>query len=270
LYWEQHGSGPPLVCLHGFGASTYTWREVLASFTRTHTVYALDLKGFGRSPKPLDDAYAPEDQARLVLDFIDRRGLRQVILAGHSYGGGVALTTALALRQRGEGWLHGLILLGAASYPQDFPAFIRLLRWPIAGWFAARAPVRFAVRFVLRSAYYDPARIPEASIVEYGRALHERGGRHALRQTAKQILPADVDAICARYPTLHVPALLVWGRHDTIVPLAIGQRLASALPQAELVVAEDVAHLPHEETPAAVRPAIEAFLKARLTADARA
>jgi pimeloyl-ACP methyl ester carboxylesterase len=261
LHAETVGAGPPVVCLHGFGATSYTWREVRASLAAAHTVYTFDLKGFGRSPKPADGRYTVHDQAALVLACIDELKLTGLTLAGHSFGGGVALVTALELLRSRPGVLASLILIDAASYRQPIPMFMRVLRWPVAGpLLQMLAPATLQVRLVLQRAYYDRRLIPDASVDAYAAPLRSPGGPRALRETARQIIPTDIDAICARYPTIDVPTLIVWGAHDAIVPLACGERLHRAIPQSRLVVVENAGHMPHEETPGPVRRAIEEFL----------
>jgi pimeloyl-ACP methyl ester carboxylesterase len=69
------------------GATTYTWRYL----ARTHRIITVDLKGAGKSDKPLDDAYGILDQAAVLKTLVDRKGLTNLTLVGHSLGGGVAL-----------------------------------------------------------------------------------------------------------------------------------------------------------------------------------
>jgi len=260
LHCETAGTGPPVVCLHGFGASSYTWREIRDALSASHAVHALDLKGFGGSFKPRDGRYSVHDQAALVLDCIDALRLTGLTLVGHSFGGGVALVTALELLRSRPSALSSLILIDAACYRQPMPLFIRVLRWPVAGPLVqALAPARLQVRTVLRLAYHDGGLIPDASIEAYAAPLRAPGGRAALRATAQQIVPADIDALVARYPTIDVPTLVVWGRHDRIVPLEFGERLHRAIPRSRLVIVENSGHVPHEETPVPVREAIAAF-----------
>src|SRR6185295_12299080 len=97
LHCETFGAGPPIVCLHGFGLSSYTWREMRGTLTAAHTMHAFDLKGFGKSPKPRDGRYAVSDQTAAVIGCIDALQLSDIVLVGHSLGGGVALVTALEL-----------------------------------------------------------------------------------------------------------------------------------------------------------------------------
>jgi len=261
LHVEKSGAGPPLVAIHGFGASLYTWHAVLRALSGRHTVYAVDLKGFGQSPKPNDGQYSVHDQAALIRELMDAQELRDVTLVGHSFGGGVALALAVELERASPGTLASLILLDAAAYPQPLPSFVSILRLPVIGWLSQYLlPIEFQVRFVLKLAYYRDARIPDATVRAYATALGLPGGRRALRATAKQIIPKDIDALSAEYPTIRVPALLIWGRHDEIVPLWVGERLSRALPNARLLVIDDAGHVPHEETPDPVGTALRAFL----------
>src|SRR5688500_8609467 len=75
IWVEERGRGKPILLIHGLGANTYTWRKLVSDLARTHRVIAVDLKGFGRSDKPLDAAYGALDQAALLKRLIARRGL---------------------------------------------------------------------------------------------------------------------------------------------------------------------------------------------------
>jgi pimeloyl-ACP methyl ester carboxylesterase len=260
LHVEERGHGRPILLLHGFGNSTYVWRHVAGALAGSCRVIAIDLKGFGRSPKPLDDRYSVYDQAVLIRDLILVHDLREVTIIGHSYGGGVALATAVFLQQRAPGRVAQLGLIDSIAYPQELPFFIRVLATPILGPVATRVlPARWQVRFALNQVYYDRDRIPESAVWVYATNLESAQGRHAAVQAARQILPGDLDALAAEYATLAVPALLVWGRHDRLVPLEIGKRLSAQLPQAQLRLIEDSGHSPAEEQPAKLTPLLQEF-----------
>ena len=262
IHVEEFGTGAPLVALHGFGASIYTWRGVRDVLADSHRVHAVDLKGSGRAQKPRDDRYSMRDQAALILAYINERALTGVTLAGHSFGAGVALVTALELVQRRPGTLASLILLAPPAYRQNFPLFIQALRLPLVGpliqW---GVPLSVQVRTVLRLAYFNDALIADESVDAYAAPLRSSGGRAALRATARQIVPPDIDALISRYPTIDVPTLLIWGAHDAVVPPSNGDRLQRTLPKATLRVIDTAGHVPHEETPELVRPILREFLR---------
>ena len=88
-------AGRPVVLVHGFGSSTYTWRKTVDALAPRHRVYALDLKGFGLTAKPKDGQYHMDAYTRHLLGFLDAMKLDRPVLVGHSLGG--AVVTRLAL-----------------------------------------------------------------------------------------------------------------------------------------------------------------------------
>ena len=71
LHCETYGSGDPVLCLHGLGASTHSWREFRTPIAESYKLILIDLKGFGVSPKPEDKHYAIEEHAELIHQFIE-------------------------------------------------------------------------------------------------------------------------------------------------------------------------------------------------------
>ena len=82
---------PSFLLLHGYGGSSFTWRHWVGPLRQRGRVVLVDMKGFGRAPKPDDDDYGPSQQAALVVRLIAELGLERVTLIGHSLGGGVSL-----------------------------------------------------------------------------------------------------------------------------------------------------------------------------------
>jgi pimeloyl-ACP methyl ester carboxylesterase len=257
LYHEIHGTGRPILALHGFAASTYEWRDYVAALSATHQLILVDLKGHGRSPKPRDRRYAVREQASLVLAFIREHGLQNVTVIGHSLGGFVAL---LAVLQAPE-LFERLILIDTLAYRQPIPFVARVLTTPLLGPFIQRLiPTRLQIRLGFKRAYYHDHKISADQIRVYAAAYAAPGGRHALRETVRTIVPPDLDELEAKYATIAVPTLIVWARPDALVPLANGQRLHAAIQRSTLIVLEETGHDCPEETPQLVLGAIRAFL----------
>jgi pimeloyl-ACP methyl ester carboxylesterase len=262
LHVEVFGAGPPLVALHGFGGSIYSWHSIRDELSASHTVHAIDLKGFGLSPKPKDGKYSVYDQSALVLDYIAAHHLTGVTLLGHSFGGGVALATAVELEEHQPGVLSKLVLIDAASYKQDLPWFISILRVPVIGFLSQHLVTsRSQVKKVLVNAYFNEKLITNEQVDSYAAPLMMDGGKYALRETARQILPKNIDELSARYPHIRVPTLIIWGRHDRVIPLANGERLARDIAGSRLIVIENSGHIPHEEVPDSVRTPLADFLR---------
>lgn len=244
------------VLIHGFGATHFTWRHWVPTLEQLGRVVLVDLKGFGASEKPDDRRYGPLDQAALVESLVERLPPGPVTLVGHSFGGGVALLTAVALRARSdearrERPLARLVLVAGAAYAQPLPPFVRLARTPRLTAAALRmlGPGR-VIRYALRAIVHDPTMIVSEQIETYAAPLATAEGVRATLEAARQIMPDDLDHLTARYAAVDVPTLLLWGRSDPVVPLWVGQRLARELPRARLEVMETCGHVPHEERPA--------------------
>lgn len=260
-YYEA-GQGPPIILLHGFGGCAYTWRHVIPDLAAQHWVFTLDLKGFGFSDKPADAHYAVSDQADMVVDFIRRQDLHDLAIMGHSMGGGVTLLTYLKLRETDPGRIKELVLIDSPGYPQKMPKFIALAKVPgLSAVLSKLVSPRFATALVLKKSYYDKDKITEEQIDTYAYFGSLPGAAAAVSQTARQIIPKDMELLIAQYQTIKAPVLIIWGREDEIVPLKVGLNFKKDIPGAELVVLPHCGHIPLEEEPGATRQAIVEFLK---------
>jgi pimeloyl-ACP methyl ester carboxylesterase len=257
----SYGSGSPVLLIHGFGASSYSWRNFVAPLSQQHRVITLDLKGSGASPKPRDDQYSVYEQARLVRDFIVANNLDDLQIIGHSFGGAVAIATSLLLKQADPERQKSLVLIDSMAYPQKLPYFINVLATPLLGPIAIHlVPDRMQVRQLLNLVYYNDALITEEEINNYTAMLGQPDAKYALLQTARQVQPPDLEAFSAHYKTLTLPTLIIWSRDDAIIPLAIGERLDKELPNSSLQVLSGVGHAVQEEAPQLILPILEDFL----------
>jgi pimeloyl-ACP methyl ester carboxylesterase len=261
LFAIEQGEGQPLLLLHGFGANTYTWAKIRVMLSLRHRVFALDLKGFGQSPKPDLPGYSLSDHAECVLRFIARRELGEVAIVGHSFGGGVALRVALALQERGIARLRRLVLIDGMAWPQPVPWVFRAARTPGLGELLVSAvPPVWLVRLILLMCYYDPRLIGDATVEAYAAPLRDRAARRALLRTVRETSLADLEALVARLGELAVPVTLLWGKQDRVVPLAFARHLQAAIPSARLIVLDYCGHIPQEEFPAGTLAVLEEVL----------
>jgi len=260
LYAEEAGDGPPLVLLHGLGASTFTWRHILPLLARDHHVIALDLKVFGRSDKPFDDHYSAADQAALVAAFIRKRDLTAVTLIGHSFGGTVALLTSLEFKDE-PARISRLVVIGAPALKQNFPGAAEIVNAPVVPYLAMTIAPEFAARQLLQAVSAPRRKVPEADVIGYAAPYSSVGSSHAFVATTKAILDANTVRMSSHYSEIHQPTLVVWCRHDRIVPLTTGSRLTRLLPNARLEVLKRCNHLPQDEVPDSLITGLQGFLK---------
>lgn len=261
LYYEDVGAGPPVLLIHGFGASTYTWRYITPELARDHRVIAVDLKGFGQSDKPFDERYSVFDQADLLAQFIEEHDLRDLTVVGHSYGGGIALLLALEANQRLGNRIAKLVLLDTIAYPQNVPVFFRMLSTPLISHLGVRmVPPSVQTRVALQIAYLDNSKIEDSEVEVYAAPLKTAAGKHAIIHSARQIMPEDLEQISERYESIELPTLILWCDHDRIVPIDVGLKLRRTLPNSSLKLVRDCGHMPQEEQPEQTLKLLKGFI----------
>jgi pimeloyl-ACP methyl ester carboxylesterase len=250
------GDGPPLLLLHGgIECGAAMWGPVLAQLGKRHRVVAPDLPGLGESaPLPGLDV---DTFGAWLTGVIDRTGLGRPTVVAHSLVGSLDARFAA----RGGGPIGQLVIYAAPAVgPYRMPSRLRY----VAIRFAIRPTPRNAERFD-RFALLDldatRRRDPEwfAAFEEY--TLERARQRHVKKTMGRlvrsQIKPMADDELAR----IDVPISLVWGRHDRMCPLAIGES-ASEKHGWPLHVVEDAAHAPHIEQPEAFVETLNAAIAA--------
>jgi len=264
VHFKLTGEGePPVILLHGFAASTFTWRDVMPPLSEERLVVAYDRPAFGLTERPdpreIDgpNPYGREAQAALVLGLMDAMEIDEAILVGHSAGGAIALDAALAYPDR----VAGLVLVDAAVYTQGgLPAFLQpLLRtapFRRIGPLVGRSFKQLGMNLAEQS-WDDPSKLTPQILDGYTRPLEVDGWDRALWElvlvTTPQNLPDRLDEVT-------MPVLVITGDNDQVVPTEDSVRLADELPNAELAVIAQAGHVPHEEQPKAFLEALQGFL----------
>ncbi len=262
LNYETAGSGPAiLVFLHGFGASLHVWDDVIKYLPKDRfTAYLLDLKGAGFSSRPRDGRYSIRDNADLVNKFIKANDLSGCTLVAHSFGGAVALFSAMDSLEDPALKPGKLVLIDPAAYPARLPGYIRTLRIPGLRNILYSLTTRvFQVRHILGKVIYDRSVITGELVRRYTAFMGQKNFAYALWKTADQMVPERPEQYTSRYKDLKYPALIIWGKEDRVLLLAAGERLAKDLPAAQLAVLAKCGHDAPEEFPEVTARLIETF-----------
>ncbi|HXE57284.1 MAG TPA: alpha/beta hydrolase [Gemmatimonadales bacterium] len=234
-----------VVLIHGYGESLLSFRSIFDRLAARYRVVALDLPGFGLSDKP-EGPYDFPTMAWRLRDFLGRWTDGPVAVVGHSMGGQLAAALALAEPVR----VVATVLIAPAGHGIA----------PLAQRLAA--PVREALGWVdLVSGYllplHDAAWLREPD----DWADYSPGADPGYRRAAVAVLEQfDFAALRDRYAELRQPTLIVWGRLDPTIPVAVGERLASLVPCNRFVVLEHTLHRPHQALPDTVAAEVEAFI----------
>ena len=262
IHYKTYGQGEPtFILLHGFGASVFSWREVVEPLAQYGTVIAYDRPAFGLTERPLEwegeSPYGPQAQVDSVLGLMDELGVEKAILVGNSAGGTVSMQVALQYPKR----VQALILVDAAVYAGGgAPSWSRpILKTPQmnhVGPLIARQLQAQGVEFI-KTAWHDPSKITPDIFEGYQKPLQVENWDKALWQLT---VASEESGLVERLAEITMPTLVITGDDDRIVPTEQSLRLADDLPNAELKVIAQSGHLPHEEKPVEFMQAVTEFL----------
>lgn len=261
LHYTKCGSGRPIIALHGFGMTSYSWRHLTAALSPKNQLFVFDLRGHGLSAKSDGSDYSLEGQARTVVRFIRSVPLKDVVLIGHSIGGAIALLSAI-MTVEDRGLIRALILIDSVALPQRIPLFVEILRFPIVNMLLLRLiPSTWLVKFVLRRAYYNKSKITNDQIDNYASNLSTSAGIRALINMARQLVPPDITRLAEQFAEITIPTLLLWGQNDKIVLPAVGIAINALLSRSALTILDRCGHVPQEEVPERAIQAIGKFIE---------
>ncbi len=254
---DETGHGPPLVLLHGVGASRAVWRLVTPALAEDRRVIAPDLPGFGESA-PAANGFDLDSAAAALADPLAERAGGPFDLLGNSLGGAVAFRLAVARPDL----VRRLVL----SAPAGFAPGPRALR-AVAGAFgdpavalrrivgAPVASVPAARRALLWGAIAEPQRL---AADDARMMLQASRGSTQIGAAVAAVLGADLRADLGR---LQAPLGVIWGWRDRIIPISTLRQIRATRPDVLVITIPRAAHVPQVERPeefvAAVRRMLE-------------
>jgi pyruvate dehydrogenase E2 component (dihydrolipoamide acetyltransferase) len=239
------GEGPPLILLHGFGGDINIWvfnQEALSEAGRT--IYALDLPGHGQSSKDVGEGDL-DSFVEVLADFMDEMGVEKAHLVGHSMGGAVASSLALAHHDG----VASLVLIASAGLGEEINEEY------IEGFIAANR--RREMKNVLGLLFANPELVTRQLVNDELRFKRMDGVDEALRAVADKMFPDGSQTDGPDLSGLDVSILAIWGQDDQIIPVSHTENLPE---NARVEVLEDTGHMPQMESAGRTNRLIEDFL----------
>ncbi|MDO9383897.1 MAG: alpha/beta fold hydrolase [Hyphomicrobiaceae bacterium] len=257
LTWHVQvmGNGPVILLIHGTGASTHSWRDVLPRLALTHTVVAPDLPGHGFTSSPDAAGFSLPGMARGLSALMTELDLRPEVAVGHSAGAAILIRAALDRRISPSaiislngallpfGSVFGMFFSPVAKLLVSAPTVPSLLSW--------RAEKIDRVERILRG---TGSRIDAIGLDLYARLFRNPGHvAAALGMMANW----DLRSLTYDLPRLRIPLFLIAGGEDTAIPPQQTFRVRDMLPSATTTYLRGLGHLAHEEDPETVSGYIE-------------
>ena len=262
VHVERYGhGGAPVVLLHGFGTSSFIWRDIAPEIALANrTAFAIDLFGYGESDRPFDADFGIAAQAELVDRALTALRLPKATVVGLDLGGAVALRLASSRPERVE----RLFLINPIALDEVPAGDITSLQ---------RNTARFALRVsrgilgaapilgdLLRKSVSDASHMPDKLVARYLAPYVGAEGLNHLLLLARSVDDEDMED--AELGSLSQPTLIVWGDQDPWVGPKFADRLADTIPGSRLVRLPGVGRLVPEEAPDAVISLLLEFIGA--------
>ncbi len=265
IHVEESGrpEAPLAVLIHGWSSSSFTWQTILPMLNQRYHCIAVDLPGFGKSPAP---AQTPtiEWYAELIDALIDHFSPhRSALVLGHSMGG--QITATLALNHPGK--VEQIILLNP-SLSGRLSSRVRLLlaphvyaeRNPFIEWLLfnlAKTPLDYTDRLLKPSNFAERAMLSEDHYTHIRRDARRRGQGLTRAYAYRAIREGDLRGKLGK---IDIPALVIWGAEDNVVPLRDAGLVAQESSRADLRIIPNAGHWPQFEQTEATLLHIRNFL----------
>lgn len=268
LHVRQRGAGPAIFLLHGSFASLHTWNGWENELEKNFHTISVDFPGHGLTGPTASAKYSTDDYAQLIFQLADELKIDTFYVAGNSMGGQVAWKMALHHPQR----VKKLILVDAAGYSkvnpigsnhQNRPFIFTLLQNDVAAKFLVKITPRFLFSWNLKQVYGNPQEVRETDVDRFYVLMMRAGNREATVQRLRQPGKDLQDSI--RFIT--TPTLILWGEKDRWIPVANAYRFQKDIQQSQLIVWQELGHVPMEEQPAKTVMPIIQFLDKKPRSD---
>ena len=260
MSFSKHGSGRPLLLLHGLVGGSFCWRYNAAEFAKARTTYVFDMPGMGSCHAPRGTDCSMRTQAQRLAAFIATSGLRDIDVVGSSWGGGVA--TLLAAESQ---LIRSLVLVAPVNPWSDFGRGRVRFFSGIVGATLLRCGMPYAHKLHqigVERMYGDVAGIRAGTREGYS-ALLQRPG---LAITVVNILrnwDSDLAALRTAMPRVTPPVLLIWGSRDGAVDPRSAEPLERAFRCCQTMMLPGIGHLPFEEAPEVFNRLVLDFIERR-------
>jgi len=264
----------PALCVHGLGGASTNWTDFAGLLAPRLSIQSIDLPGFGRSgPAPGRD-YSIAAHTETVIRYLEQSGRGPVHLFGNSMGGVISILIAA-----GRPDLVRTLTLTSPAVPDLRPR--RLGTDPLlavallpgtAGLIRRRIgryPADLRARSVIKLCFADPSRVPPNRLAEAVEEIESRDGMgwstdallRSLRGLVRTYLAPRRRGLWARMAAITAPTLVVWGDRDRLVDVALAPRVARTIPDARLLVLNNVGHVAQLEDPLTTARAALALLE---------
>ena len=263
-YKEAGAGGTTFILLHGFGGSTYSWREVMDDFSQLGHVIAYDRPAFGLTERPMpedwvENPYGMKANVELLRGLLDELGIDKAVLVGNSAGGGVSVAFALEYPERVESLILVDPGVGGGRGPQ-FPAWGLPLMWTPQMRHLGPLMMRDyqeSLPATIQREWYDSSKLTDGIKQEYLKLLKIKNWDRAFYELTFAPAYPELRPLLLK---LSVPVFIVAGQEDRLIRAFYFEAISNEIPNAQLTLIPQCGHVPQEECPVQFMEAVKKYL----------
>ncbi len=241
LHYTIDGAGPALILMHGWGCNVSTVASIQHTAAFTHTVYNIDLPGFGKSTEPTT-VWGVKDYTHLIEEFVKTLNISSPSLIGHSFGGRISILYA------SRNNVDKVILVDAAGVK---PRHSLKYYYKVYSFKTAKKIVKLFLSHERAESVINKMRARQGSS-DYSSATP------MMRAILSKCVGED---LCDVMPSIKAPTLLIWGENDTATPLADAKKMEKLIPGAALISFPGCGHYSFLDNPIQFAAILDSFLK---------
>jgi len=256
IHYNEVGTGDvTIICLHGAGPGATSWGNFssnIEAFAKDHRVLLVDMPQYGKSAKIAIEYPKLTNIARILRDFMDAIGLQKAHIVGNSFGGQVALKTAIDYPER----VGHVVMIGSAPVHHSLfsPMPVEGVKL-IDGYYKEDGPTPAKMKKILQTLVYDSSHLTDEVVqARYEASIDPEIVRvNLLPRVAKQVLNDEFGAVKS-------PTLVVWGMDDRAGALDVGLLMTRSIPNAQMHIFNKCGHWAQVEHAAAFNQLVLDFI----------
>ena len=256
IAFREQGEGDPVLLIHGIPTNSLMWRHIIPKLAGSHRVIAPDMLNYGQSAKPKSADVSINAQSRILVQFMDALGAPRADIVAHDIGGGVAQLMAVNHPEKAR----KLVLLDSVCFDS----------WPIPEFEPLQKPEAepgmslnefiSMMRGFMPGGVYTKSVMTDELIELYLAPWSSEDGKRAFFRNLRRLNKEYTQAIAGELEHLPHETLVLWGDKDPFQKPEYAEKLAEAIPHAELGWIEDTGHWLIEEKPEVIGDRIHQFL----------
>ena len=259
IHYLTAGSGEPILLIHGFPTSSYLWRNIIDEISEKYKVIAIDLPGYGKSDKRIEDSFSFRYYNRILTSFLNNLKIENITLGVHDVGGPIGLYWMVRNMEK----VNRLILFNTLVY-SEFSWAVKLFGLAtilpgIKNWLTSPSGIKKA----LRIGVHDKEKLTAAVIRNYQSPFSDKKSRKVLLKSVQRLSLKGFKEIETKLPLFTGPVQLIYGENDKILPGVAHtmKKVKKDLPRSNVKSIPNCGHFLQEDAPKQINDTILAFMK---------